>query len=49
MKREPIFGSNAWPVLKHFVLGALFVWFLSWLLYQPLYDFTGQVLAWLRQ
>lgn len=47
--REPILGPNAWPVLKHFVLGGLFVWFLAWLIGQPVYDFTGQVLAWLRQ
>jgi len=47
--REPILGPNAWPVFWQFTLGLAFTWFVAWLIYQPVYDLTGELIAWFRR
>ncbi len=44
-KREPFFGPNAKPVIWQFVVGTVVLYFATWLVWQPAYDFTGMLIA----
>jgi hypothetical protein len=45
MKREPVFGPNARPVLVQFFVGLLIMFTVSWLFWKPAYDFVGLIIA----